>query len=254
MNETEFSNLVRTSRGPEVCTHIGSAMKAPTEPRKLIDHTCQRCNKSQRFVNHPGATCWGCQEREEAMRRKRDKWLAASGVSLRHKRLGQWESLTGPTAYTSVVGKVRTFTETRNAILALIGKRGTGKTQVASVAILATIANGKPAKIVTAIDLLADLKHRYSNPEDGGEREWLRQWESYHLLVIDEIGELVSGEHSRSMLTTMIDRRYSEMKPTILIGNVTTKDFAIAVGSSIADRCNEGGGVIVCDGWQSFRQ
>lgn len=254
MNEIQYRQIVENKKVVDPASMVARAIELPSQPRQWIDHTCQVCQKQQRFANHPGAMCWGCQERLTEAAVAKSKRFANCGVSARHRRFEKWEELKGVAAYSTVISRLQAFTDTCTAILALIGKRGTGKTQMASVAVLTTIAVGRSAKIITAVDLLADLKNRYSNPEEGGEREWLRYWEAFHLLVIDEIGELVGGDHSRSMLTTMIDRRYAAMKPTILIGNVTVKDFSVAVGSSVADRCNEGGGVIVCDSWTSFRK
>ncbi len=103
------------------------------------------------------------------------------------------------------------------------------------------------------MDLLANLKGRYGDDGDA-EGDWQREWVAPHLLVVDEIGELVVGDHGRAAFSALIDTRYRRGKPTILLGNLTRDQFGECVGASIADRTNEGlGGIVLFEGWPSFR-
>ncbi len=157
-------------------------------------------------------------------------------------------------AYAKAVGAVRKQLTAGRHAFAIIGQLGRGKTQIASTAVLQAIRqHGRPAKIITALKLLGDLKARYSDRRGAAELDWLRAWSCPWLLVIDEFQERLGAENEQVHLTAMVDERYQRCLPTVLMGNITLDQFAAVVGSSIADRCNEGGGIVVCEGWPSFR-
>jgi len=175
------------------------------------------------------------------------------GIPERHAKFRAWSELDGPPKYLTTLQAVRRFSETGDTILALIGRRGTGKTQLGAVAIWQTIEQGRAARWATLLELLDDSRSRYGSSKGPADSAWLREWSAPHLLVIDEFTERLETEHARVMFTSLADARYRNCRPTILIGNVEEADFVCVVGSSIADRCNEGGGgFLVCD-WPSFR-
>ena len=199
-------------------------------------------------------SCW------RQFRSRVDSARLDSGIEKRYRpflveRRGQsWGMLAGPAPYGAVVARVRMFAERGDTVLAVIGKRGTGKTQIGSVAVWECCFTRGPARITTLYGLVADLKGRYGK-DGASESEWLAEWSAPDLLVIDEIAERFDTNHERTVFTAIVDSRYRKCKPTILIGNLTAEQLCACVGSSITDRCNEGlGGIVVCDKWPSFRK
>lgn len=223
------------------------------ETRELV--YCPTCASA---VDADGR-CGECIERERAHAQREAWWLARANVPARHARFRSWADLRGSAEYLERVRALRAFVERGDSVLALLGPRGTGKTQAACVAARETITASRGrrgARYVRAGDLLADLKRRYSAERQSAETTeaaWLDWWSAPHLLAIDEIGELARTEHAEVKLTSIIDARYAALKPTLLAGNITAGDYAATVGSSIADRTNEGGGVLWFGGWPSWR-
>jgi DNA replication protein DnaC len=176
----------------------------------------------------------------------------------RHLRLAAWGDLkvpsTGAECWRRAVQNVRAFVEGGSGgILILVGQRGVGKSQLLTVAVESTIRGQRPARIITAVELMGDLKVRYDqHDEDGGDRGWLRSWGAPYLLAVDEIGERLDSAWSGTMLTALLDQRYRSMKPTILAGNVTLDNLAAVIGDSAVSRSLEDGGAIECS-WASFR-
>lgn len=242
---------------PTIGASLPAAIKhlVPTIPERWEEHVCNECGKAGRYARRPvGRLCYDCQDQLQAMAALASQRRLASGISQRHAKFQTWDDLQGPPEFLRMVGIVRKFCETGDSILALLGNRGTGKTQAASVAIATTIERGKSARIINALALSSDLKRRFGdNERTNAEGDWLRQWTAPHLLAIDEIGELSAGDHVRANITQLLDTRYADTKPTILIGNIDPERFAECIGASIADRANEGGGIVLCNGWQSFR-
>lgn len=136
------------------------------------------------------------------------------------------------------------------AIIALVGERGTGKTQLAVSCIRAACRSELQAVYTTAMDIFIDLRDAYKLQES--ERAVLLRFQRPALLVIDEAQERGESAWEDRMLTALIDYRYSQMRDTIIISNLKRTDFEASMGSSIVSRMVETGGIVECN-WPSFR-
>lgn len=155
-------------------------------------------------------------------------------------------------------------------IVALLGDRGTGKTQ-AAVEVMRTaaaIAAGRnrrarersgapftdttPVVYAKALDVFINIRATY-NGGDESEKKVIEQYAKPMLLVIDELQERGNTAWEDRLLTHIIDTRYSSGLDTILIANLNPEEFRKAVGPSIYSRIVETGMVIECD-WPSFRK
>lgn len=137
-------------------------------------------------------------------------------------------------------------------IIALVGGRGNGKTQLAIEAMKVKTADMKAALFVTAVEFFIRIKSTYRKDSETDEMEVLRDYQKPKLLVIDEIGKRGSSEWENTMLFELMNRRYNDMNDTILIDNRTKQEFVESIGPSLASRMSEGGGIIECN-WPSFR-
>src|SRR5206468_2068917 len=102
------------------------------------------------------------------------------------------------------------------------------------------------------MDYFLELKATYDDAakttQERVEQNWLRP----ELLVLDEAHERGDTPWEDRMLTRLVNLRYEAMVSTILISNHDEETFAKRVGTSIADRIADGGGLILC-GWASLR-
>jgi DNA replication protein DnaC len=131
---------------------------------------------------------------------------------------------------------------------AMIGPRGTGKTQLAAWIMANRDGHGMYFR---AADLMSTMKSWYSLPSDQCNHN-NRLLATVPLLVIDEMQERVETEHEDKIITALIDKRYGNLLPTLLVANLTLEKFSQHVGPSIDNRIREGGMVLLCD-WPSFR-
>ncbi len=139
----------------------------------------------------------------------------------------------------------------KGIMVALIGKRGTGKTQLAVDLIRQQCNAGGWAKYCRAMEFFGAIKSAWK--KDGpDEDEMVKRFTRPGLLVIDEAQVRSESKWENDQLTNMVDIRYGDMKDTIFIANLTAGEFEKSIGESIYSRLTETGGVIVCD-WQSFR-
>jgi DNA replication protein DnaC len=138
------------------------------------------------------------------------------------------------------------------ATIALVGTRGSGKTQMAVECIREATSGLKSALFTTAMAFFMDVKATFKRDAANDERKVVAGYAMPHLLVVDEIGKRGESEWENNLLFELLNRRYNAIKPTILIDNRTRDEFAAYIGPSLASRISEGGGIIECN-WGSFR-
>jgi DNA replication protein DnaC len=136
--------------------------------------------------------------------------------------------------------------------IALIGKRGPGKTQLAVEAMIHHTQNLRTARYITATSFLMRVKGTYKPSEREDEDDVLTMFARPSLLVIDEYAKRGETEWEDRLLFELLDRRYGEYRDTILIANQTKEEFEQSIGPSLASRMDESGGIIECT-WESFR-
>ena len=73
------------------------------------------------------------------------------------------------------------------------------------------------------------------------------------LFVLDEIGASFNTDAERTQLFDIIDLRYKNLLPTVLISNLNTSGIRAALGERSFDRLRECAQVLSCT-WPSHRQ
>ena len=136
-------------------------------------------------------------------------------------------------------------------LIALIGARGTGKTQIANQAILAACAFGYAALYTRAMTVFLEMRATFSD-EAKTELDVVQRYRAPRLLVIDEMQDRGDTPWEDRLLSHLIDLRYGDMTDTILVANLNRSALVKSLGESISDRLRETGGIIEC-AWDSFR-
>lgn len=130
----------------------------------------------------------------------------------------------------------------KGGCVAIVGNFGRGKTQLACEAtrfLIASTPEGQPL-YVTGARFMEVLKKAW-----GGEGQDPRDvWRKCPLLAIDDIHAGYDSKAWEVEAGDLLDARYYDFKPTVLIANLTPADFAAKVGGRIASRINDGGGII----------
>lgn len=134
------------------------------------------------------------------------------------------------------------------------GKPGTGKTHLACAIanhVMATF--GASALFITVFDAIGRIKASYGPDSGTSEREVMKALCSPDLLILDEVGVQYGTEFEKVIITDIINRRYSDMRPTIILSNLDVGELEGYLGSRVIDRMFEGGGGVLAFTWDSYR-
>lgn len=153
-------------------------------------------------------------------------------------------------------------------IVVMVGDRGPGKTQMAAEIARTgnwpgdrdeytrgdglTIHKGKTALYRRSMDIFLDLREASKNHVKSSEKEVLAKLSNVGLLVIDEYQERGESDWENRIMKNLLDKRYADGRPTIIIANMTRKEMFESLGASIVDRARENGKSIEFK-WPSFR-
>jgi len=138
--------------------------------------------------------------------------------------------------------------------LLLLGNVGTGKTHLAAAIAQHVIANGFTAVYRTVYGILQHVKGSFDREAEYNESEAFKAFIDPHLLVIDEVGATKSSEFEQQTLFNIINGRYEQKIPTIVISNLMPEELVSALGERCVDRLREGGGIAQVFTWGSARK
>ncbi|GHU09546.1 DNA replication protein DnaC [Spirochaetia bacterium] len=126
-----------------------------------------------------------------------------------------------------------------NKNLLLAGKNGTGKTHLA----MSLVKDG--AVYRTASGIFRSIRMKFDD-EDG----IIKNLGQVKLLIIDEIGRTNNTPFEKGVLFEIIDLRWQNRLPTMLITNMEINVFSEEYGTGIIDRLRP---VVVRFDWKSMR-
>ena len=136
--------------------------------------------------------------------------------------------------------------------LLFMGTPGTGKGHLAA-AILQEIMPKHVGIYVTFLELLRTIRNAWRKDSDLSDAQVINRFVNADLLVIDEQGVQYKPEGSeRVTLFDVIDGRYREMKPTVIVTNQTVEELTACVGERIYDRIMETCRPVMFE-WDSYR-
>lgn len=207
-------------------------------------------------------------ERQERWREERDKQAADElEKHMKRWRAGgpeRWAKCGVPARHRQFVAptEVGPWLEKYQAIkarlcsgflVALLGDRGTGKTQLAAE-LLRHDSTERSIRYARAMDFFMAIKSSYRTKHaDEDERNVIDTFVEPRLLVLDEAHDRGETEWENRLLNYLIDRRYGNLYDTVLVSNQQPDAFRQSIGESIYSRLVETGGLILCE-WATFRK
>ena len=62
------------------------------------------------------------------------------------------------------------------------------------------------------------------------------------------------SEFEKQILFDVLNQRYEQLKPAILLSNIPTEQLSDYLGERVTDRLRENGGVVIGFDWKSYRR
>jgi DNA replication protein DnaC len=138
--------------------------------------------------------------------------------------------------------------------LIFCGNPGTGKNHLAAAIARTVLMQGYSVMHVTAHDIIARIRETWRRGiGNSTELEVIRGFAEVGLLIIDEVGKTFGSDGERVHLFEVIDHRYRDLKPTIILSNEGMEGVEQYLGTAAFDRLCQNGGLLTFD-WQSHRR
>lgn len=137
--------------------------------------------------------------------------------------------------------------------LVFLGKPGTGKTHLAAAIGNALLERGHSVLFVDVYNLIDSIKEAAFDQKQCSELQARRRFSEVDLLILDEVGAQLGSDWEKLTLFKVINDRYKQMLPTILISNRNREEFRAYVTAPVEDRMLEGGGAFLTFDWASHR-
>lgn len=137
--------------------------------------------------------------------------------------------------------------------LILSGGPGTGKTHLALSVAKQIALIGFQAKYLTTRKLLRQIRDTWGKRSELTEQQIMDRLAEVDLLIIDEIGVQRGTDDELNTIFEIIDERYQNRRPSILISNLPWLELKQVIGDRSADRLRDCGGKMLTFDWKSHR-
>ena len=136
----------------------------------------------------------------------------------------------------------------------ITGTVGVGKTHLAASIINEIIKpdNSVNAIYVTFSDMIRHIRSAWRD-RSVDEQSLINKYSSVSMLIIDEIGVQFGSDSEMVQMFEVMNKRYGEMLPTVLISNLQMDELCKLLGDRIIDRMREDDGIAVRMDWESNR-
>ncbi|EKO3617037.1 ATP-binding protein [Vibrio metschnikovii] len=124
--------------------------------------------------------------------------------------------------------------------LVLAGYRGAGKTHLATAVMFALSDLGLSSEIISFHDLMLEIRSTYRSSTTQSEWQILRRLTQSDVLVVDDLDKSRHSASEQQTLQTLIDKRYRNQMPTVLITPLPGQAFCSLVGEVVLTRLRHG--------------
>jgi DNA replication protein DnaC len=136
--------------------------------------------------------------------------------------------------------------------LVFLGGPGTGKGHLAA-AIMLSVVKTHRVQYLTAMDLFAMIRDTWRRTSEIGQAQVVKHLgRDVDLLVVDEVGLQSGTEGEQTLLAHVLDHRYLNKRPTIIISNLGRAEFRKLMGDRMHSRLSECASIVEF-GWDDYR-
>jgi DNA replication protein DnaC len=138
--------------------------------------------------------------------------------------------------------------------LIFCGSVGSGKTHLACGIARRVIEADRMAVFTSVLAAVRMIKETWRKDSEDTESAAIQRLVEPDLLILDEVGVQFGSDTEKLLMFDIINGRYEQMKPTIVISNLAAPKLGDFLGERVLDRLREGGGRVVPFDWPSYRR
>ena len=136
--------------------------------------------------------------------------------------------------------------------LTFCGGPGTGKTHLACAIASRWLDVGYTVAYVQVAELIRAIRETW-NTRSQTESSVSNRYRNTGLLILDEVGASFGGESERVQLFDLLDWRYRQLRPSLIVSNLNANGLQQALGPRTYDRLMQKGNTVVVFDWKSHR-
>lgn len=230
----------------------------PITKKLLLWTSCPVCAEEKRIKKEQEEAKKAADEKKEILRRK----MKRAGIPKRFlsRSLENYSANYPKQQHALALCKkyAENFSESleQGSSIILTGNTGTGKTHLATAIANHIVKQNYSAYFCSVRECIGDIKDSWRD-KTVSEKEKIKQFAEFDLLILDEVGVQFDTDTEKMILFDVLNARYLDMKPTIIISNYPIDDEGPSVkkllGDRVIDRFRENGGVAIQFDWPSFR-
>lgn len=225
--------------------------------KKEVWTKCPDCEEARLATERQAAHRAAAVRESEAMLARVEAMLQEAAVPRRF--LGRtFENFQATTdGHRAALQVVRTFADgfdghlKRGTGLILSGLPGTGKSHLAA-AVLQAIMPRHCGLYTTCMNVIRTVRGTWRKDSDKSETQVLNMLGSVPLLVLDEVGAQYGTDGEQTILFDVLDKRYRDMMPTIILTNEDGAGLKKCIGDRSYDRLRETAQMVKFN-WESYR-
>lgn len=247
--------LIETDSRPEHCEIHGDFISEGFRiGRNMHWRMCPACREIERVQAEEE------QARQKAAREQEqlEKAIGRAGIPHRFREKSLDNFIADTPQKEKALAVAREFADNFDAhfekgtILVFSGLPGTGKSHLANAILMNVVRQGRSVLYTSAIDAIRMIRDTWRKGSEESESAVLDRLAGVKLLVLDEIGVQYGTDSEQVNLFDIINKRYQDMMPTILLTNQNKAGMKEFLGDRSFDRLREGGIWVTFD-WQTHR-
>jgi len=230
----------------------------PPEPPTEVTTGCPDCKREQEEKRADEWAKREAKQKEEQRREQLARNRKFADIPLRFVSSSFDNYIAASPEQKRALSTAQGFADNHKAVFAagstltFCGGPGTGKTHLACAIASRWLDVGYTVVYAQVAELIRAIRETW-NTRSQTESSVSNRYRNTGLLILDEVGASFGGESERVQLFDLLDWRYRQLRPSLIVSNLNANGLQQALGPRAYDRLMQKGNTVVIFDWKSHR-